>query len=64
MEGKTSEKNHATITLPAGMEFTAKKLKIEDIIEAIQKHGVIADGESDDSGNVVVQCCSGNTAIA
>ena len=61
---KRVKKNQAVITLPEGMKFTSQKLDIEDIIEAIQKHGIIAEGESDDSVNVVVKCCSGNTAIA
>lgn len=61
---KRVRKNQAVVTLPEGMKFTSQKLSIEDIIEAIQKHGIIADGESDDLGNVVVKCCSGNTAIA
>ena len=61
---KRVKQNQAIVTLPEGMKFTSQKLSIEDIIEAIQKHGIIENGESDDRGNVVVKCCSGNTAIA
>lgn len=56
--------NEAQITLPAGLEFTAEKIAIEDIIEAYQRQGVLEDGHVSGDGTISVKCCSGNTAIA
>lgn len=62
---KRTKSNEAVITLPEGMKFTNRKLSIDDIVEAIQKHAVIADGKpGEEPSSIVVKCCGGNTALA
>lgn len=55
------------LVLPEGMKFTSENLSIQDIFDAIEKHKVMIEGEvsrGTSSGEVVIKCCSGNTAIA
>lgn len=60
---KREGENQLLVTLPEGMVLKGKKVKIEDLLDAIQKHKVLKTGAKGD-GVVTVKCCSGNTAIA
>jgi hypothetical protein len=60
---KREGENQLLVTLPEGMVLSGKRVKIEDLLDAIQKHKVLKAGTKGD-GVVTVKCCSGNTAIA
>lgn len=65
---KRKSDREVVLSLPEGMKFTSENISIQDVIDAIEKHKVITNGDGENAGEesdlVTLRCCSGNTAIA